>query len=402
MHAPAGWATPSHLQSALLELRALLTPLLACAHAVLLTHLCAPTMNARLPHADATPRAKPFLTASQVLPSPPALELSLECSTCPLRLRAAELLSASASATLPGRFRPGRLPFEPLLLSERAPKPPGLPAWALFCTLPPRRCFDAPLLPLHAHVCYYPTCNVAVDGWASMTGQPAKGGKHCCAGRMLAGQAGASGGAQRARRVAIGSCAPDLQAVVRLAWGHPSHKATQGATTLLAAMACCFSAAADAPPQTPPPRRYRDRTPQEVGCPQAPPPPPPRSTAAGAHRTAPKPHVCPTAAYAQVEELRQRLSAIMPPLEVDMLQQDATVNATRLPSTEAPQGASPFGASFAFQRRHSMRGQQAAAAAAAGQQSKQQSPQPDEQLHGDSRSASGESSPLWIVDDGCC
>lgn len=164
-------------------------------------------------------------------------------------------------------------------------------------------------------------------------------------------------------------------------------------------MACCFSAAADAPPQTPPPRRYRDRTPQEVGCPQA---PPPRSTAAGAHRTAPKPHVCPTAAYAQVEELRQRLSAIMPPLEVDMLQQDATVNATRLPSTEAPQGASPFGASFAFQRRHSMRGQQAAAAAAAGQQSKQQSPQPDEQLHGDSRSASGESSPLWIVDDGCC
>lgn len=208
----------------------------------------------------------------------------------------------------------------------------------------------------------------------------------------------------RDRRVAIGSCAPDLQAVVHLAWGHPSHKATQGATTLLAAMACCFSAAADAPPQTPPPRRYRDRTPQEVGCPQA--PPPPRSTAAGAHRTglhrtALNPHFCPTAAYAQVEELRQRLSAIMPPLEVDW-QQDATVNATRLPSTEAPRGASPFGASFAFQRRHSMRGQQAAAAAAAGQQSKQQSPQPDEQLHGDSRTASGDWRALWIVVDGCC
>lgn len=93
----------------------------------------------------------------------------------------------------------------------------------------------------------------------------------------------------------------------------------------------------------------------------------------------------------QVEELRQRLSAIMPPLEVDW-QQDVTINATRLPSAEQPPGSSPFGASFAFQRRHSMRlGQrdQHTAAAMAQQVGKQGSPQPDEQLHGDSRSASG-------------
>ncbi len=103
---------------------------------------------------------------------------------------------------------------------------------------------------------------------------------------------------------------------------------------------------------------------------------------------------CPSCSNTQVEELRQRLSAIMPPLEVGW-QQDATVNATRLPSVEHPLGASPFGASFAFQRRHSMRPEQrahhtAAAAAAAQQAGKQGSPQPDEQLHGDSRSASGE------------
>ena len=142
-------------------------------------------------------------------------------------------------------------------------------------------------------------------------------------------------------------------------------------------MACCFGPAEEVPPGSPPFRRGSRGRQAEVAaqlrhrCRP--------STAAGA---AVAPHLCSGASAPppQVEELRQQLSRIMPPLEVGW--QDATVNTTRLPSAAQPAThPSPFGA---FERRHSMR-----QGAAQAQQGRQQSPQADEQLHGDSRTASG-------------